>query len=137
MESITNIVERAFAGPYSIEYSFAKIEQEGSICIDIWETGQKIKEVCLEHGYTVRKLQEELDIGFQSVYAWFAGSAVPSLDNMYQLSSLFEIPMEYMIVESPKIVGFWMHLGKTDKSRTAKVMWKYYAMELRSCMNEK
>ena len=136
MESIENIIKRSFGGPYSIEYLFAKIERDGAVCINIWETGQKIKKVCLEHGYTVRRLQEELDIGFQSVYAWFAGSAVPSLDNMYQLSSLFEIPMEYMIAESPKMVSFWVQLSKKDESRTAKIMWKYYAMELRRCLSE-
>ena len=136
MEGIEEIIKRAFAGPCPAEYTVVVIEQAGSISIDIQETGQKIKKVCMEYGYTVRRLHEELNIGYQSVYAWFAGRAMPSLDNMYQLSSLFDIPMEQMIAETPKIVSFCVQLGETDKNRTAKAMWKYYVRELRSCMYE-
>lgn len=136
IEGINGIVERAFAGPYSLEFSFVGMECSRSVIIDMYETGRKIKRECLERGYTVRKLHEELNVRVQSVYAWLAGSAMPSLENMYQLSSLFEIPMEQMIAEPPKLAGIYVQVNQADENRTARTMWKYYARELRSCMYE-
>ncbi len=44
-------------------------------------------------------IQRELYIGFQSVYAWFSGKTLPSLDNLYRLSRLLRVPMDEMIVD--------------------------------------
>lgn len=136
IEGIQGIVERACVGPYSIKCSFVGIGQNRPVTIDLYETGQKIKKACREHDYTVRRLHEELNIGVQSVYAWFAGNAAPSLENMYQLSSLFKIPMEQMIAEPPKMADIHIQVDKTDRNRIAKTMWKYYVRELKSCMYE-
>jgi len=133
---IAGLLLRNFTGPYQIECSFLEIERAGLSGIDIWQTGQKIKKVCLEHGYTVRRLQKKLEIGFQSVYAWFAGAAVPSLDHMYQLSRLLGTPMEQMLAEVHKEGIFCLKLEKADKSRTVRLIGKYYAWELRRCMDE-
>lgn len=68
--------------------------------IDMQKTGQKIKEACDNQGITVRQLQDELKIGsFQSIYSWFHGKTLPSLDNFYALCKLLDVPMESMIVE--------------------------------------
>lgn len=62
-------------------------------------TGLRLKELCRQNGITVKAIQRELHIGaFQSIYAWFSGKALPSLDNMYCLSRLLGIAMEDMIV---------------------------------------
>lgn len=136
VEGINRIVERAFAGSHSLEISFVGMERSRPVIIDMYETGQKIKRECLERGYTVRKLHEELKVRVQSVYAWMAGSAMPSLENMYQLSSLLEIPMEQMIAEPPKLAGIYVQVNQADENRTARTMWKYYIREMRSCMYE-
>ena len=45
-------------------------------------------------------VQEYLGLGaFQSVYNWFSGRTLPSLDNMYALSALLGMRMEDLIVE--------------------------------------
>lgn len=71
--------------------------------IDIKRTGKKMKEICRQKGIAVKTIQCELYIGsFQSVYAWFSGKAMPSLDNMYRLSKLLGVPMESLIVDAAK-----------------------------------
>ena len=75
------------------------------IQIDMKKTGERIKCLCEAKGITVRNIQEELGIGaFQSVYNWFVGKSLPSLDNMYRLSRLLNVPMETMIVDNIKLV---------------------------------
>lgn len=67
--------------------------------IDLKQTGCRIKSICARRGYTVKKLQEALQIGaFQSIYDWYSGKTLPSLDNMLALSRLLEIPVEELIV---------------------------------------
>ena len=67
--------------------------------IDVKKTGQKIKEMCRIRNITVKDIQEKLFIGyFQAVYAWFSGKSLPSLDNLYRLSRLLNLPMDSLIV---------------------------------------
>lgn len=71
--------------------------------IDVKRTGRKMKETCRQKGITVKTIQKELYIGsFQSIYAWFSGKTLPSLDNMYRLSRLLGVPMEALIVDAAK-----------------------------------
>lgn len=68
--------------------------------IDMQKTGHRIKEICHNQGITVRQIQEELNIGsFQSIYSWFHGKTLPSLDNFYALCKLLHVSMDSMIVE--------------------------------------
>lgn len=68
--------------------------------IDMKKTGKRIKRLCDERGITVKIIQEELNIGaFQSIYNWFSGKTLPSLDNMYRLSKMLNVAMEDMIVD--------------------------------------
>lgn len=67
--------------------------------IDIKNTGRKIRSLCQEKQVSVGMIQRELYIGFQSVYAWFSGKTLPSLDNLYRLSRLLRVPMDGMIVD--------------------------------------
>ena len=68
--------------------------------IDMKKTGERIKYLCEKEGVTVRQIQEKLHIGaFQSVYNWFEGKTLPSLDNLYRLSKLLNLPMEDIIVD--------------------------------------
>lgn len=71
--------------------------------IDIKLTGRNLKQACGERGYTVKRIQKELGVGaFQSVYNWFNGKTLPSLDNFYHLCKLLGVTMESMIVEGER-----------------------------------
>ena len=67
--------------------------------IDAKKTGKRMKEICRRRNVSVKDIQEELFIGsFQAVYAWFSGKSLPSLDNLYRLSRLLNVPMDWLIV---------------------------------------
>lgn len=73
--------------------------------INMKKTGEKIKKLCAERGVTVKQIQDKLNIGAsQSVYGWFSGKALPSLDNMYRLSKLLKVSMEDIIIDNTKII---------------------------------
>ena len=49
-------------------------------------------------GLTVKEVQEYLDFGTaQSIYHWFNGRNLPSLDNLYALSELFKVSVDDML----------------------------------------
>ncbi len=63
------------------------------------ETGDQIKRLIKENGYTVRDIQGAM--GFenpQAIYKWMAGRSLPSLDNLIILSRLLHISMEDILV---------------------------------------
>ena len=67
--------------------------------IDMIATGRKITELRVSRGYSVKDLQEYF--GFdapQAIYKWQRGLSLPSTDNLYALSFLFEVPMEEILV---------------------------------------
>lgn len=69
--------------------------------IDPTATGNNIRRLRLERGLTVRDLQ--VYFGFEeprAIYKWQRGETLPSVDNLYALGNLFEVPMEQILVPS-------------------------------------
>ena len=67
--------------------------------IDVYATGKNIERLRKEKGLSVRDIASFM--GFlepQAVYKWQQGKALPSLDNMFALSVLLEVPMEEILV---------------------------------------
>ena len=72
--------------------------------IDMKQTGRRIQKLCRVNGYSVRDLQRYLLIGCpQSIYNWFHGKTLPSLDHLFALSVLLHIPMNWMLVAEPEV----------------------------------
>lgn len=73
--------------------------------IDPAATGKNITRLRTERGLTVRDLQAYF--GFeepQAIYKWQQGKSLPSVDNLYALGALFEVPMEEILVSrTPKL----------------------------------
>ena len=66
--------------------------------IDMYKTGQNIKRIMLEQGMKVRDIQEYLGLATpQSIYHWFDGRSLPTVDNLYVLSELFHMPMDMLV----------------------------------------
>ena len=88
--------------------------------IDMKRTGAKIKKLCKEKNITVKDIQKKLGIGaFQSVYDWFSGKCLPSLDNLFNLSKLLKVHMEDLIevTPTPVVINFhWLDKNKDNKS---------------------
>lgn len=51
-----------------------------------------------ERGFTVKDVQQYLGLGsVQSVYHWLNGLSMPTVDNLYTLSYLFQVSVDDML----------------------------------------
>lgn len=68
-------------------------------------TGNRIRELLKENGYTVKDIQEVM--GFenpQAVYKWISGRSLPSIDNFLILSKVLHTSIEDILVIDGDIV---------------------------------
>ena len=69
-----------------------------TIAIDKVRTGQQILLLMEKRGVTVRDVKNALSLAcVQSVYHWLDGQSMPTLDNLYALSDLLEVPMDMLV----------------------------------------
>lgn len=67
--------------------------------IDQIKTGAKIKEMLRTAGYEVRDIQKYLHLSCpQSIYRWFKGKILPSVEHLCALSRLLNVHMEDLLV---------------------------------------
>ena len=67
--------------------------------IDPVATGNNIRRLRMERGLTVRELQNYF--GFEeprAIYKWQRGENLPSVDNLYALSRILQVPMDSILV---------------------------------------
>lgn len=66
--------------------------------IDKKKTGVHLRRIMDSLGITVKDVQQYLKLGsVQSVYHWLNGQSMPTIDNLYALSELFQIPIDAMV----------------------------------------
>ena len=66
--------------------------------IDKEKTGNQIRKILNLRGLTVQDVKEYLSLGcVQSVYHWLNGQSLPTLDNLYALSELLQVPMDVLV----------------------------------------
>lgn len=66
--------------------------------VDRKKTGMRLKALLEVHGYTVAMVQEYLGLSCpQTIYRWFEGRNIPSVDNLYAMSYLLKVPMDCLI----------------------------------------
>ena len=69
--------------------------------LDLAATGAKIKTVMKDKGITARDLQIIMDFPYvQTIYNWFAGKNMPTIDNLVVLAKILAIPMDELVVTS-------------------------------------
>ena len=76
--------------------------------IDMVETGRNIMRLRRERGMSVRDVQAWF--GFaepQAIYRWQSGKTLPSVDNLYALSALLEVPMENILVPTKQKISIY------------------------------
>ena len=74
--------------------------------IDLAATGQNIARLRRARGLSVKELQRFF--GFedpQAIYKWQWGKCLPSVDNLYALSALLDVPMNEILVPSRQKVN--------------------------------
>lgn len=68
--------------------------------IDVEKTGLKMKAMLCSAGYDVKFIQHYLHLSCpQSIYKWFHGKGLPSVDHLYALSLLLGVHMEDFLVQ--------------------------------------
>lgn len=62
------------------------------------ETGLHLRRIMDMRGITAKQVQEYLGLGcVQSVYRWIEGINVPTIDNLYALSELLQVPIDAIV----------------------------------------
>ena len=62
------------------------------------ETGINLRRIMDERGITTKDVPEYLGLGcVQSVYRWIDGINMPTIDNLYALSDLFQLPIDAIV----------------------------------------
>ena len=62
------------------------------------ETGINLRRIMDERGISPKDVQEYLGLGcVQSVYRWLDGINMPTIDNLYALSELFQVSIDEMV----------------------------------------
>ena len=73
--------------------------------IDLEATGRNITRLRIGAGLSVKDLQEIFGFATpQAIYKWQKGKSLPTVDNLYALGALLDVPMEEILVQSkPKL----------------------------------
>lgn len=67
--------------------------------LDLDATGAKIKSLLNNRGISPRKLQSILNFPYvQTIYNWFSGKNMPTLDNLVVLAQVLGVRMDDIIV---------------------------------------
>lgn len=73
--------------------------------INMVRTGTWLRFICRARNIAVKELCSLLGLGSpQSIYGWFAGRTLPSLDNFYALSQIFCTTLDELIVNQSEAV---------------------------------
>ena len=83
------------------------------------ETGLNLRRIMDRRGLSAKDVQEYLGLGcVQSVYRWIDGINMPTIDNLYALSELFQLPIDSIVRgnRSMVVVRFALEtVGSCDK----------------------
>lgn len=84
--------------------------------INLELTGKKLNRILTKAGISARQIQNMLSIGsVQSVYRWYRGETLPTVDHLYDLSRILNCHMEELLAfsviipkeyQSPQILRF-------------------------------
>lgn len=69
--------------------------------LDRDSTCRHIKRISDENGATIGLLSEEMNVSKQTVYAWFSGKKLPSIDHLIELADILNISIDELIVTKP------------------------------------
>lgn len=93
--------------------------------MDMQKSGKWLRFLCVFRGYSVRKVCGLLGVSCpQSVYAWFNGRTMPSLDNLYGLSRLFHCPIDDLVLSADET--FPKRITKEKTEQELRMLHYYY-----------
>lgn len=67
--------------------------------VNLIMTGENIRAIRIQRGLSVKDLQDIFGFATpQAIYKWQQGAALPTVDNLVVLSSVFGVPIEKILV---------------------------------------
>ena len=73
--------------------------------INLRETGVNLRRIMDKRGVTPKDIKEFLNLGsIQTVYNWFNGLNMPTVDNLYALSQFLQVPIDEIICGNRKAI---------------------------------
>lgn len=99
------------------------MKKDACVCLDMIMTGKVIRNMIMKRGFTIKDIQQKLNLSCpQPIYRWLNGQTLPSLDNLYMLSGILEIPMEELLM--PRNDKMW--LVHISENKTPQRRIKFY-----------
>lgn len=97
------------------------------------ETGVNIRRIMDAKGISAKEVQQYLELGsVQSVYHWLNGLSMPSIDNLYALSGLFQLPIDSIVCGNRK--PFISNVDNQRFEPNAKRLYWYYQKICQKCV---
>jgi len=79
------------------------------------ETGINLRRIMDKRGLSAKDVQEYLGLGcVQSVYRWIDGINMPTIDNLYALSELFQLPIDSIVRGNRNLIAPRFTLETTE-----------------------
>lgn len=73
--------------------------------INVKETGANLRKIMDKRGITAKDVQEYLNLAsVQSVYYWWNGTNMPTIDNLYALGQLLRVPIDAIVCGNGKVI---------------------------------
>ena len=73
--------------------------------INLRETGINLQRIMDKRGITPKAIKEFLNLGsVQTIYNWCNGLNMPTVDNLYALSQLLQVPIDEIICGNRKAI---------------------------------
>ena len=88
------------------------------------ETGVNLRRIMDMRGVKSKDIQEYLGFGcVQSVYRWLDGVSMPTVDNLYAISKMLQVPMDSIVCGNAGRTKSQMDACLTDQERR---VYSYY-----------
>ena len=99
--------------------------------IDQVKSGKKLKIMLESAGYDVKYIQDYLQLSCpQSIYRWYKGQALPSLEHLSALSRLLGVHMEQLLVLQGETLVHSLSLSLKEKRMKRIVRYVTYLKRL-------
>lgn len=86
----------------------------------------KLFELRKEKGWSQEKLAEQINVSRQSISKWESGQALPELEKIVELSKIFQVTTDYLLLEEsdkPEIKPVLSEDEKKSLLQGSKILW--------------
>lgn len=93
--------------------------------IDKERTGKRLSHLMKTNGVTPKDIQDYLSLScVQTVYRWMKGINVPSIDNLYALSQMFQVSVDEMLIGNRRLPADSNSVNGKERLTAYYLKWK-------------